>query len=148
MALPTASPLTKALQEAQQLWTSAKVWAANRKATMAAGNVTADYVVDVHRHAVNADGRLAALAATPGIVQYAKDQYGNQGYDIAADFTSLRNALQALRDGIETAIPKDNPTPWLLTHQFTANVLTPRSFTPSQTASLQSLLQAVVDTVE
>lgn len=147
MALPTASPLTKALQEAQQLWTGIKSWAANRKATMAAGNVTADYVLDVHRHAVDVDGRLATYATVPGIVQYAKDQYDNQAYDIAADFTALRSAIQAVRDEVETAIPKDTPTPYLLTHQFTANVLTPRTFSSANTATLQTLLQAVVDAV-
>lgn len=148
MALPVISPLMRALQDAQSEWTSIKSSAQRSITELAAGNVSADDILGIHRRAVSSDAKLATLAATPGLGDYAKAQFNNAGYDIAADFTALRNALQAVRDSIESTIPKDDgATPYFLVHRFVSNAVVARTFTPAQTASLRTLLQTVVDAV-
>ena len=146
MAFPSATPLATALQHILAETASLKVFATNRVATLAAGSQTADYILDIHTKMVKVDAMLATAAATPGLAAYAKAQFDNESLDIAAEFTALRAAVQAVRDHVETAVPKDGSGYWLL-HQFVAHVVTPRTFAPANTATLRTLLTTVANAI-
>ena len=44
------------------------------------------------------DSQLGEVAATPGIQQYARDQFDNQAFDIVTEFTTMRAAVITTRD--------------------------------------------------
>lgn len=146
MAFPSATPLATALQGVLAETASIKLFCTNRIATLAAGSQSADYILDIHTKMLKADAALAAAAATPGLAAYASEQFDNVDLDIAAEFTALRAAIQAVRDHVETAVPKDGSGYWLL-HQFVNHVVTPRMFAPAATATLRTLLTTVSNAI-
>jgi isoaspartyl peptidase/L-asparaginase-like protein (Ntn-hydrolase superfamily) len=144
MAFPSTQPLSVVLRDTLELAGHVKAFCVDRKAQLAASNQTSDYILDIHRRMTNADARLASAAAVSGIGEYAAEQTGVA--NIATEFTALRNAIQAVRDHVESAIPKDG-SGYFLVNQFVNHVITPRQFTPANTATLRNLLQTVIDAV-
>lgn len=95
-------------------------------------------------------GRMDETAAVPGIAQYVKDQEGDQGYDIAGEYTAMRAAVTAIRDWIFANMPKQaqGGTDYLLVQELNADgTLADRTFTPAQTASLRTLIDTFRATV-
>jgi hypothetical protein len=118
-------------------------YATRRRAEFAAG-CSADLVLSVAQHCRDVIAALDAAAAVPGLVAYARLEYGDAGYDMAAEYQTLRAALVALRDAIVAVFPQDADG-WLLYQKLTAGgTLTTRSFTPAQLASSLPLLDAVI----
>jgi hypothetical protein len=87
------------------------------------------------------------VAATSGLPAYAQQQFDNAGIDLAAEFATLRAAVQAAGAHIKTALPKDGAG-YLLLHTWSGNSIVPRSFNQAATAALRTLLQAIVDAIE
>ena len=147
MAFPSSPPLQKRLESLLQDVGHLKSLAANRISTMAAGSVSADYLVDIYRFLLEVDARLGAVAATSGLPAYAQQQFDNEGIDLAAEFTALRGAVQAAGAHIKTALPKD-ANGFLLLHTWSGNSIVPRAFNQAATATLRTLLQSIVDAIE
>lgn len=104
-------------------------------------DVNADYILRIHRDARAQDAVLAQVQSIPGIAQYARDQFDDATFDVAAEFLAARNAIQAVATQIETDLPVNGG--FLQTHSFAGGAYTPRTFTPAQTASLKATLDTV-----
>lgn len=89
---------------------------------------------------------MASLAATPGLAQYARDQENDQSYDVVAEYNAMIAAADAVTSWMQTNIPKDADG-YILAWKFGPTDLTQRTFTPAQTAPLQTLAQALSDSI-
>lgn len=113
---------------------------------MAAGDVPYSFVVTVCLALKNADANLLNFAGTPGIVEYAQAQEGDPAYDIEAEFTALRTAINAALTWLDANMPRSvtvsDPLSW--TGPDVINV----SFAPTMTATFRTVLQGVVDAIQ
>jgi ribosomal protein L14 len=114
-------------------------------AAMAAGNVNSSTILGIYVRLKRDDTALAAAAATPGIVDYARDQKNNQSLDVAAEFTAMRNALANAISWVDTNFPAAGG--YIQSHQISGGTVTERAFTPAQTAGFRTVLNAVIATI-
>lgn len=142
----TTDCLAKAFSAVQAEALNLKNYATAQSAAMAAGSVSANGVREVYQKCVTAKAQFATAAALPGMQQYAKDQFNDQTYDVGAAFTAMQNAIQAVIDWITANYPVD-ATGYLLTEKFGAGGFAVRSFTPAQTAGLQTVLNNLAATI-
>jgi len=87
---------------------------------------------------------LTGLAATPGIVQYAKNEASDQAYDIVAEFQTILAAMISARDTLIGMFPKDGNG--FLTYQtLNANgTVATRTFTAAQLAPAVAIIDSVI----
>lgn len=144
MAYPTGI-LSLSLEQLDRLAVQTKSLAEASKASMEAGNVTSSQILRLHLEMLSADSQMAAIAAVPGIVQYAKDQKNDQALDVIAEFQAMRAAVQGVAAAIVTAFPTSGI--YLLAVSFDAQGTVDRQFTPAQTAGIRTTLDAVVASI-
>lgn len=132
----------RALRVAKRL----KTLCTNNKSAMAAGTYNADQLVALRDDLINADAEFVTAASVPGILQYAKDVEDDQDYNIATEFTAMRNAVQAAKATIDSLAPTSGGYLALWTFP-TGSGLTPRTFTSGQTSTLQTNLQSIIDSI-
>lgn len=142
----TTDCLAKAFSAVQAEASNLKNYATAAASAMAAGNVSANSVRDLYQRCCTDKAMFTAAAALPGMQQYAKDQFSDQTYDVGAAFTAMQSAIQAVIDWISANYPKD-ANGFLLTEQFSASGFTVRSFTPAQTAGLQTVLTSLANSI-
>lgn len=119
MTYPASSQtLADALAGINRTALSAKTQAQTFSAMSAAGPVSRVSVLELQRIIASAITRLDQLSGTPGLVQYARDQFNNQALDIVAEFTAMRAAMITLRDWINANFPRDATTQAVLTHTY------------------------------
>ena len=87
-----------------------------------------DYQLDLDR----AITLFNIAKATPGMPQYAKDQFDDQNLDIALEFTSMVTEATSLRDWIFNNFPKDVGGAALIETLTINGVLTPLTFNTAQ----------------
>lgn len=138
--------LAPALDQVAGIMKGVRAFALDRRAAMAAGNVAANSIIDLWERLKTSKAQLQSLASTPGLADYAQDQYGNESLNISTEFTAVINAIDGVTGNIESTFPKDASN-WLLAASFGASALTYRQFTPAQTSTLQGLLQTLADTI-
>ena len=90
-----------------------------------------------------------SAAAVPGISQYAKDQFGDQNLDVAAEFSAMVAAATTLRNWIGTNYPTDAGSGAVLT--YTLNTETGKQehlvFTKQQTIGFRTQADSFIATV-
>lgn len=113
---------------------------------LAASGADYDYLRDIYRTLARADAQFANLQTTPGLAQYAKDQENDQAYDVAAEFTAMRNTISAATAWMDTNVPTDvtAKTP----SQWGDDTLISDAFTPAQTSGLRTALSAVISAID
>lgn len=117
-----------------------------RVANMAAGNVGVDYILDIVDRLVKAVVVLNSVAAIPGIGAYAQAQINDQNLNLATEFAAMVSAAETARNWIVTNMPSDGT--YILAAMLAANgTLTYRQFTPAQTSTLRSNLNALIATI-
>jgi hypothetical protein len=79
--------------------------AADRKAAQFGSGGLSNEVLEVLDSLVTARNELDSVEAIPGIVQYARDVENDQSYNVGAEFTSVKNAVQAAIDEIVATYP-------------------------------------------
>jgi len=146
MAFPTIFGLARAFTSAQTEAVALKAQVTTDRDAMAAGNVSADLVLALFDRLVEAKAVFDAVAATSGIVQYAKDQFDNPTLDIVAEFTAMSAAVDAAGTAIFNDFPKDGNN-WLLAEKLTASGRTQRSFTSVETAAMRTALDTLIATI-
>lgn len=104
------------------------------------GSVTALWALDVHTNIVNALAFMDARASLTGMSAYAQAQLGSPTYDIAAEYSTMKNALLAVRDWLRSNIPSNALT-------VTNAAIVPATYAPASTASLRSLIDAAALTI-
>lgn len=114
-----------------------------QRAKMVQATCSATVPFDVIQHFSVVIPRLNTWSATPGLAQYAKDQQNDPTYDVIAEFTTMRNAMNSALSGLVSLVPTSATFALL----FTINAdgtLTWRTFTQAQLASAVSLIDSVI----
>lgn len=146
MAYPTDN-LALVLTDIDRRMISIKSAAARDKTKLLAGPVFASLLIDEAIKAQEHMDALTAAAATPGIVQYAKDQKNDQGLDVVTEFNAVRDALEAVKDWIVATFPLSGG--FLLRESWDLQTGTvDRTFSTGATAPLVILLDALIATID
>lgn len=104
------------------------------------GNITALDAVEIIHSINQATAAMDTYSALPGMQAYAQSQFGNAGYDVAGQYTAMRNALIAVRSWLVTNIPSNAIT-------ITNGTQVGQVFGPAATAPLKSLVDAASATI-
>lgn len=105
-----------------------------------ASNVTADVVLGWASNLNTVLARMDAGAALPGMQGYAQAQFGDNAYDVSAQYAAMRSALSAVLTWLQANMPSNSLT-------VTNAVVVGATFTPAQTAPLKSLIDNAVATI-
>lgn len=115
----------------------------------AAGPISAKDIIDLATILADADAFFATAAAVPGIQAYVRNQIDDQTFDLAANFTAMRNEIQATVTWIKNNFPKDLINNWLFALTFTAEGRFQwRTLTTAQTAGLRTQLDNLIATID
>lgn len=116
------------------------------QATMAAGAINSDRIVNLDLMLGRDRDRFNAFVAIPGIVQYVKDERDDQLYDVSVEVASLATAIGEAITEIETSFPESGG--YKLYLQLSNGVAVLRSFPTGGTATLRTKLQAIIDLIQ
>lgn len=117
-------------------------------AASAVGATSRQQYLDLQRSLDEAISTWVAVAALPGIVAYAREQFDNPAMDVAAEFAAMRNAAITLRDWINTNFPRDATTQAVLVYTYSSSgVPTELTFTTGQTAVFRTQASAFTTTI-
>lgn len=126
---------------------SSKIYLTSQRAVMVLASVPASVPVAVIQHLGQVVITMNALAATPGLAQYAKDQVNDQTYDVVAEFNTMRDAMVAARDNLIGMFPKDGSN-FILYQTFNADgSIAIRNFTAAQVAPAVALIDVVIASI-
>lgn len=114
---------------------------------MAAGNVSANAIIEFMLNLNDAIRTWGEVAAIPGINVLARDLLRKPGLDFAAELSNLISLSQAAIDWIDANFPKD-ANGYLLKDKIVANSIEVRTFSPAQTANFRALLQSTLDQIQ
>lgn len=142
-SLPAAQAFSQLVTQAN----ASKQYLLGRRALMVAPTCDAAVPLSVIQHFMQVVPMINTWAATPGIAAYAQSQYDDPGYNVVSEFVTMRDAMTAALNGLQSAFPADG-SGWLLYQKFTAGVLTNRTFTAAQLAAAVSLIDAVIAAIE
>lgn len=116
---------------------------------LAAQTVEAGLLVNIVTRVRNGVEHWDAIAALPGMTQFARDQLNDQTLDIGIEFTTMRNAAAAVITWIFDNFPTSSPGGFLEKETLAANgVITQRTFTPANTAPLRTLMIGFIATID
>lgn len=145
MSFRTTDPLARALLSAQSTAAALKTYVAGVRAACAAGSVSANLLVELHLRLIADKASLQANAAVSGIAAYAQAQYSDPAYDVAAEFTSMVNAITGVINWIVANFPASGG--YIQKDQISAAGITVRSFTSAQTAGLVTQLDSLTSAI-
>ena len=131
--------LQRGFEQLQSAAQTQKIYLSNWSAKLA-GNITA---LDAMEWVANLNRVLAAMdavASLPGMQTYAQTQFGNGTYDVASEFTAMRNAQAAVLNWLKTNIPANAIT-------VSNGAQVGATYAPATTASLKALVDAAAATI-
>ncbi len=143
MAFKTAQTASEAFTQAKNLGRGVKSTAQNSVAQFAS-TTNRDQVLTLAMNLREWRIALAAASSVPGVLQYAKDQYDDQNYNIGSEFTAMLSAIDAVIAEIHAAFPVDNSGGEVKERVLNADgSITMRTFSAAQLANLRTLLQTL-----
>lgn len=148
MAFPSSSiSLAEILLTARNHIANVRSLAQSASTTLAAGSVDTNYIVRFMSECRTLIGAIAQWKLVSGIDAAATAQWPNYAGNLTTDLTAVSNAAQGCIDWIVTNFPKDGSN-YMLGFQLVADgTLTPRSFTPAQTAGLRTAITNFLNTI-
>jgi len=149
MAFPASQgTLASSLQEASNIAVRLKGLAQQVRTASAAGDTGRSIYLTLQARLAEGAARWAQIGAVPGIAAYAQEQYGNGSLDVVAEFTTMRNAVLALRDWIFNNFPKDGGSSAALVFVYNVDgVPSELTFTSVQTIQFRVEADAFIATV-
>jgi hypothetical protein len=135
--------------QAKKIANQLKAYASGLALKWSNQNISRDEVLATWQQLRSTHAVLTNIAAIPGIAEYAATQENRPGYDVAAEFTGMLNAITAVTNNIEAVFPKQNG--FLLVSQFGAGgTVVTGSFTVQELSAsgVIPLLQALAATVD
>lgn len=141
-----AAQLSNALAVVMSLARQVRTMTSRLRDQSAAGSVIVVDIAEYMDELMRMTGELSALKTTPGLAQYAKDQFSDQTYDIAAEFLAMQNAMVATVDWIAANLPSDGR--WLLMHEIMGKRLVQRTLSSAETAGLRTKLDVLIAAIE
>lgn len=138
--------------EAKRLAVRAKSFAQSHQAAMAAGDVSANLILQMLSEFKSLIERWTAIAALPGVGSYAIDQENDAGYSVGAEFAAVLSAAAVVRDRIIADMPVATAPPGVVGRLAIVTIaadgsFTTASFTPAQTANLRADLANFIATI-
>jgi len=124
-----------------------KQYMQTQKVKMQQSSCDAQVPLSVIQHCGQVIDLMAGWAATPGLAQYARDQVNNQSYDVAAEYTTMRDTIIACRDSLIAMFPKDGGGFILWQTIQPTGVLQNRTFTAAQLAAAVNEMDLVIASV-
>jgi len=145
MAFRATVPVTEqAFDRIRAQAAASKAFLTNSRNAMAQSTSPATVALTVIQHLGQTVLIMEALAATPGLAQYARDQVNDQAYDVGAEFTTMKNAMIAARDSLISTFPKDGSN-FLLYQTLNADgTIATRTFTAAGLAAAVAQIDAVI----
>ena len=126
---------------------SLKSYLTTARASMAAPISSALIALEVIERLGQVIASMNALATTPGLAVYARDQVNDQSYDVAVEFDAMRVAMVAAKDNLAASFPKD-ASGFLLYQTLNANgTRATRTFTSAQMVSAVAAIDGVIATI-
>lgn len=115
----------------------------------AAGNIVARRIVQVMEELTAANERFKTLKTVPGLAEYAKEQFADQGLDIMAEFGAMQSAVVACVTWIQTNMPKDSVSKrWIHVEELVDGKRVDRLLDPASMAGLRTVLDALIATID
>ena len=143
-----ATYLQSALTQVLQNVTNIKNYLLVAKGFLSVDGCNADRVLSIAPFLGSQVAALDVLAATPGIAAYAQAQMNDSTYDISTEYTNMRTALLAVRDGVVTNFPKDATTGFLMYQTQNADgSISQRTFTAAQLSGIVTLINSALSTI-
>lgn len=144
MAFPASQNLlSEKLERVFLLARSTKQYAAEMSAFLSANSVSAMQILDVMENFQAAINEWNDIIADADSRAYIREQLKNDTFDVVAEFTAMRDAVQGVITWIETNFPKDADG-WIQIIKIVNGQRQIRSFAPANTAGLRTQLDAVV----
>ena len=131
--------LQRGFEQLQTVAQQEKVYLAQWSAKLA-GNITALDAMEWVSNIARAVAAMDAVATLPGMAAYAQTQFGSGTYDVAAEYTSMKNALNAIAAWLKTNIPANAIT-------ISNGVAVGASYAPAATSPLKTLVDAAAATI-
>lgn len=152
MAFPSSTSskegLGRALEKVRATASGVKQLAQDLRSATEAGPVTGRRIVQAMEEFTAAYERFESIKTVPGLAEYAKAQFADQGLNIAAEFASMQTALLACITWISTNIPKDASKRWLAIEEIVAGKRVERVFSTSETLGLRNVLDTLRATID
>jgi len=143
-----AEQFDRALQLASQVKRSANSF---RDMAVAGSVRTDDLFNGLVNHLFQIRQGLAKAQATPGMAQYAKDQFNDPAYDVAAEFTTMMAEINTMTAFLEANYPT-GPGGHLQTRLFVGDgsgaTVSDTITNPSQLTALITRLDALIAVIE
>lgn len=108
--------------------------------TKLAGNITALDGMEIVSSITSAVSLMDTYAALPGMAGYAQAQFNNAGYDVVAEFNTMRTALLAVSSWLKANIPANAVT-------VTNGQAVGAVYAPAATAPLKALVVTALGTI-
>lgn len=147
MALPSRQPLAEVLSEARRTWANTRAACVTARQQSAAGPVQAHRIVALYDQLRRDAAHFRRIASTPGLADYARAQYADEGVDVAADFGAMTTAIDSAVAWILAALPRDAGGYPALHEVAQDGSIVLRTFTSAQTAGLRTRLDAIIATI-
>ena len=145
MAFKTDLTAHEAFTAAKTVARDRKQDAVNIRAQSEAGTLAAATLLGFFGRLNAAVTNLTSYAAVPGIAAYARAQYDNEQYDVAAEFTAMLAVMTDTRDWIVANFPASGG--YIQREQISASGVVDRVFSANATASLRTELDALIATI-
>ena len=154
MAFPSSTgtvqdSLAQAWATARSTASSIKSRAQGLSTQAAAGNIGSSAILDFATYLADARLVLVKASQTGGIAAYAQAQVNDNTLNVAAEFSAMMDTLDGVIAWVVANFPKDG-NGFLLARTFQAGSTgrtVDRQFTPAQTASLRTTLDALIATI-
>ena len=118
-----------------------------RKTQLQQPTCDANLVLSIVEHCKAVLTIFDAQASVPGLAEYARSQFADENYNIAAEYTAMRATLVDLRNTIIALFPKDG-SGFLLYQTLSADgTIGIRTFTAAQMAGVVTKLDAVINSI-
>lgn len=141
--------LGQALDSISAIAGSVKVTATQLRDKSAAGPVSSTEIIGYASGLASQRDQIAVLAATPGLAQYARDEYANAGLDIAAEYTALIARIDSTTAWIVANHPKAAGTLEVLERKFSADGRTvANTFSTATLATFRSTLDLLIAQID
>ena len=144
----TALNTSQAFDRLKTQAASTKQYLQAQRISMVAPTCDAQIPLSVIQHLGQVNALMTVWAATPGLSQYAKDQYNDPAYDVVAEFNAMKTALANAQSTLTTMFPKDG-SGFVLYQTIQANgSLLNRTFTAAQLAGAVAQVDAVIASID
>lgn len=119
----------------------------NNAVASMAGGTTSPTILDTLLTLREFNADMAVYKAIAGIGAYAQAQEDDVNYDVVAEFNAMTDAIDAAIAQITSTFPTDGT--YILAHTMSAaGVVSGRSFTAGQVASIITSLNAIIASID